>query len=199
LRSCRYCASGRPYLCQTALDVRFAGTLANGERRLADGDGPVNHFYAQSSFATATVVTEESVIPVDESVGPETAAALGCGATTGIGAVLNTAAVEAGARVAVFGCGGTGMSAVMAADAAGATEVVAVDVEDWKLETARDHGATVTVVGDGKTVVGNVAGSARPLVDVPRFAATAAAGKLDLASVTDASYAWTTPSARSPT
>jgi Zn-dependent alcohol dehydrogenase len=246
---CEYCAAGRPYLCQSALDVRFEGTLANGERRLHGEAGPVNHFYAQSSFATDAVVTEESVVPVGDDVPLETAAAFGCGATTGIGAVLNTADVEAGDRVAIFGCGNTGMSAVMAADAAGASAVVAVDVDARKLDAAREFGATTTVdgseadpveridalggvdyafefvghadevreqaiaavdpggtvvlsgatdddatvdlapvVGGGKTIRSNVAGSARPLVDIPRYAAMDAAGDIDVSGLVDASY-----------
>jgi len=243
---CRFCASGRPYLCPTALDVRFTGTLSNGTRHLRDGSTEVNHFYAQSSFATGAVVTEESVVPVGDDISLETAASLGCGATTGIGAVLRTAGVEAGDRVAVFGCGGTGMSAVMAADAAGAREVIAVDVDPDRLDVASDLGATGTidtretdpvdrieeiggvghtfefvghtnevrqqaiesverggtavlsgaatdeasanltsVIGEGKTVVGNVAGSVRPLVDIPRYAAMAASGDLDLGALVE--------------
>jgi len=246
---CEYCASGRPYLCPTALDVRFTGTLTNGERRLRDDDGPVNHFYAQSSFASQAVVTEESVVPIGDHVPFEIAAALGCGATTGIGAVFETAAVAPGERVAIFGCGGTGTSALLAAAAVSASEVVAVDVDERKLDAARESGATVTidasdndpveqieslggvdyafefvghddrvreqaiaavdpggtvvlsgaaredasaslasVIGAGKTVVGNVAGSVRPLVDVPRYAAMAARGDLPLGDLIDDSY-----------
>lgn len=246
---CRYCASGRPYLCQPALDVRFSGTLPGGARRLHGEDGPINHFYAQSSFATATTVAAESVIPIREDVPLDTVAALGCGAATGIGAVFNTAAVEPGARVAVFGCGGTGTSALLAADAIGASEVVAVDVDPGKLAAAADHGATATVdateadpvvaiadqggveyafefvghaaevrqqaidavdpggtvvlsgaatddasanlasvIGEGKTVVGNVAGSVRSRVDIPQYASMYASGDLDLDALVDTTY-----------
>lgn len=241
--TCRFCRSSRPYLCETALEVRFQGTLLDGTRRLHRPDGPVNHFYAQSSFATAAVVPTESVVPVPEELPFEVASMLGCGAMTGLGAVWNTATLDPGDDVAIFGFGGTGASAVLAADAISLGEVVVVDMVDGKLELAAELGATHTVDASavdpvaaikervpggvqyafdfvgfddtvreqalevtepggtlvlsggareeaqlsvttlleaGRTVTSNVAGSARPHLDIPRYADLFLAGDLPL-------------------
>lgn len=248
--SCRYCTEGRPFLCQAALDVRFTGTLLDGTRRLhADGE-PLNHFYAQSSFATQAVVPAASAIPVADAAPFEAVAPLGCGATTGIGAVLKTAAVEPGASVAVFGCGGTGTSAILAAAAVSATEIIAVDIDPERLDRAADLGATTTIdasetdpvaritestggveyafefvgntdtvrsqavratepggtivfsgaaaedatvdvfelIDEGKTLHGNVAGSVRPAVDIPRYVEMYLDGALDLEALVTPDY-----------
>lgn len=143
--TCEYCATGRPYLCERSMAVSYGGTMLDGTRRLHDGDDPINHFFAQSSFATAAVVPANCAVPVPDDVPFEVAALLGCGASTGIGAVLNTAGAGAGDSIAVFGCGGVGMSAVMAADAISAGPIIAVDLVPDKLDVAVDLGATHTV------------------------------------------------------
>jgi len=143
---CAACAAGEPYHCEAGARAAFGGTMLDGTRRLVDADGePVNHFFAQASFAEGAVVPERTAIPVPDAVPFDRAALLGCGAQTGIGAVVNTADVDAGDSVAVFGCGGLGMSAIGAADAVGAGRIVAVDVVGEKLAAARDLGATETV------------------------------------------------------
>jgi len=144
--TCPACAAGEPYHCEPGQRAAFGGHLLDGTRRLTDADGAaVNQFFAQASFAEKAVVPERTAIPVDERVPFEVAALLGCGAQTGIGAVVNTADVDAGDTVAVFGCGGLGMSAISAADAVGAGEIVAVDVVAGKLDRAAELGATETV------------------------------------------------------
>ncbi len=140
---CQYCRSGRPYLCQRRRDVR--GRMMDGTHRLHRGDESINHFYAQSSFATMSVVPERQVVPIESDVPHEIAALLGCGVTTGIGSVLNIAEVESGSTVAVFGCGGVGAGTILAASAVSAGTIVAVDLDTETLDTMEDIGATHTV------------------------------------------------------
>jgi Zn-dependent alcohol dehydrogenase len=142
---CPACERGQPYHCENDIDIAFGGGLVDGTRRLSVDGEPVNHFFAQSSFATSAVVPAQTAVRVPDDVPFAPAALLGCGASTGIGAVLNTAGVEPGASVAVFGTGGVGASALLGARAVGATPRIAVDVVPAKLDAAADLGATHTV------------------------------------------------------
>jgi len=142
---CAACERGEPYHCEGDIDLAFGGTLPGGERRLSKDGEPINHFFAQSSFATKTVVPAQTAVPLPRDVPFAAGALLGCGAATGIGAVYNTAAVEPGGSVAVFGCGGVGTSAVLAANSVGATPLIAVDIDPVKRELGADLGATHTV------------------------------------------------------
>jgi Zn-dependent alcohol dehydrogenase len=143
---CTPCIIGRPYNCETIWPIMFSGTMPDGTRRLKDKAGnEINHFFCQSSFAEYCIISEGSAVKIDEDIPLEKVAVLGCGATTGIGAVLNTARVEAGSRVAIFGCGGVGLSSVMAAKLAGASKIIAIDIRDNKLKMARGFGATHTI------------------------------------------------------
>lgn len=119
--------------------------MLDGTRRLHAAGEPLDHFYAQSSFATGAVVHERSAIPVPESLPYSVGALLGCSASTGVGAVRNVAGVESGQSVAVFGCGGVGASAILAADATSADPIVAVDVVPEKLDRMVALGATHVV------------------------------------------------------
>ncbi len=141
--TCQYCRSGRPYLCQARRDTR--GRMMDGTRRLHEDGTPINHFYAQSSFASMAVVPERQVIPVPTEIPFETAALAGCGASTGLGAVFNIADVEPGETVVVFGCGGVGAAAILAAAAVNAGPIIAVDLDRSTLATMTDIGATHTV------------------------------------------------------
>ncbi|QCC48987.1 alcohol dehydrogenase catalytic domain-containing protein [Halobellus limi] len=140
---CERCRSGRPYLCQARRETR--GRMMDGTRRLSRGGEPIDHFYAQSSFASMAVVPERQVVPVPDEVPFETGALLGCGVTTGLGAVSNVTEVDGGESVAVFGCGGVGAGAVLAAKAVSAGTIVAVDLDADTLETMAEIGATHTV------------------------------------------------------
>lgn len=140
---CEYCSAGEPYLCPTHAETR--GSMPDGTKRLHDSDGSINHFFGQSSFASKAVVPERSAIPIPADVPFEIAALLGCGVPTGIGAVLNTADVRPGDDVAIFGCGGVGASAILGADLVGARRIIAVDIEERKLNEMSDLGATHTI------------------------------------------------------
>src|SRR5918997_266718 len=143
---CEPCAEGRRALCEPGAAANGAGTLLSGARRLRRRNGtPVNHHLGVSGFAEYATVAQESLIKIDLDVPLHEAALFGCAVLTGVGAVVNTARVEPGTGVAVFGLGGVGLSAVLGAVLAGAFPIVAVDVLDAKLELARSLGATHTV------------------------------------------------------
>ncbi|HET7197351.1 MAG TPA: Zn-dependent alcohol dehydrogenase [Burkholderiales bacterium] len=138
---CRYCVSGRPVLCVEqgrALTTPLAGTP-----RVHDAAGkPLNIFSGCGAMAEYATVSAENLIRIDPKIPPECAALVGCGVTTGVGAVFNTARVKPGASVAVFGCGGVGLSAIQGARIAGAERIVALDTLPAKLELAKRFGAT---------------------------------------------------------
>jgi S-(hydroxymethyl)glutathione dehydrogenase/alcohol dehydrogenase len=124
-------------------------TLDDGTLRFRRGEAGVYQYLSVGTFAEAAVVPASAVVPIPAAVPFEVACLIGCSVTTGVGAVTNTARVEPGASVCVIGCGGVGLSAVMGAALAVAHPVIAVDVEDAKLDQARDLGATHAVRGDG--------------------------------------------------
>lgn len=143
---CAPCAEGRPALCEPGAAANGAGTLLSGERRLADEDGrPLNHHLGCSVFAEYATVSRRSLVKVDKAVPLEEAALFGCAVLTGVGAVVNTAKVSAGASTAVIGLGGVGLAAVLGTHAAGARQIVAIDLSDAKLEEALRLGATHAV------------------------------------------------------
>ena len=142
---CAPCAEGRPALCEPGAAANLAGTLLAGTRRLSRNGVPLNHHLGCSIFADHAVVSRRSVVRIDREVPLTEAALFGCAILTGVGAVVNTAEVRAGASVAVVGLGGVGLAAVLGAVAAGARQVVAVDLADDKLALARELGATDTV------------------------------------------------------
>lgn len=143
---CLPCQEGRPALCEPGAASNGAGTLLGGSRRLRLPDGqPLNHHVGVSCFAEQCVVSRRSCVKVDASLTPAEASLFGCAVLTGAGAVFNTARLPAGSTAAIVGLGGVGFSALLAAVASGAREVVAVDLSDEKLALARELGATATV------------------------------------------------------
>lgn len=143
---CIYCATGRPVLCENGNRANTAGVLLSGARRFRDASGqPLHHHLGVSAFSHFTVAAQESLIRIDPEIPLEKAALFGCAVMTGVGAVVNTARVEPGMSVAVFGLGGVGLSAVMGARLAGAYPIIAVDILPAKLELARRAGATHTI------------------------------------------------------
>lgn len=142
---CRRCGEGNTHLCEERVPSNEAGTLRNGRvpfRR--DGD-PLHHCLGVSSFTEYTLVTEEVAIPIPDELPMDRACLLGCGVFTGFGAVENTADVELGSSVVIFGAGGVGLNAIQAADVCDAATIVAVDVVDEKLDLAEKLGATHAV------------------------------------------------------
>ncbi|WNC95451.1 zinc-dependent alcohol dehydrogenase family protein (plasmid) [Paraburkholderia sp. FT54] len=142
---CAPCAEGRPALCEPGAAANGAGTLLSGGRRLTRDGETLNHHLGCSVFAEYATVSRRSVVRIDASVPLDEAALFGCAVLTGVGAVVNTAQVRVGASVAVVGLGGVGLAALIGAQAAGARQIIAVDLSDAKLEQARALGATHTV------------------------------------------------------
>jgi alcohol dehydrogenase len=144
---CASCAGGRAALCEPGAKANVAGTLLSGGRRWHGGESALlHHHLGVSAFAEMTVVSARSAVRVDPDLPPAIAALFGCAVLTGVGAVVNTAHVEAGQSVAVFGLGGVGLAALLGAIASGANPVVAVDILPSKLALAKQLGATHTVL-----------------------------------------------------
>ncbi len=142
---CEECARNLPQLCATVWPAMGTGGLMDGTPRLSRDGEPIYHYSFLSTFADACVVPERSCIPIAQDIPFDVAALVGCAVSTGAGAVWRTAGVKAGDRVAIVGCGGVGMSALMAAVTAGAEPIVAVDAAAQKLDVARSFGATDAV------------------------------------------------------
>jgi S-(hydroxymethyl)glutathione dehydrogenase / alcohol dehydrogenase len=136
--ACRYCLSGRPNLC----DHEGLRPDPADPPRLRRGDQAVYQFFDLSSFAEQLLVHEHYLVKIRLEMPLDKAALIGCGVTTGIGAVMNTAAVRPGELVAVIGCGGIGLNAIQAAAIVGAGRIIAVDRVASKLQLAADFGAT---------------------------------------------------------
>ncbi|HEY0249082.1 MAG TPA: zinc-binding dehydrogenase [Gryllotalpicola sp.] len=140
--SCAKCLDGKPYQCQhPEATMRHAG---QGDR-LARGGAPVSQIFGLGGFAEQALIHENQLAVVPDSVPFPQAALIGCGVMTGAGAVLNSAQVRAGDSVVIVGTGGVGLNGISGAVVAGATTIIAVDIDDAKLETARGFGATHVV------------------------------------------------------
>jgi alcohol dehydrogenase len=142
---CLPCAEGRPALCEPGAAANGAGALLTGGRRLSRAGERVHHHLGVSGFAELATVSRRSLVRVDPDLPLEEAALFGCAVLTGVGAVVNTARLPAGSSVAVVGLGGVGLCALLAAVAAGAREIVAIDLAPERLAFARALGATSAV------------------------------------------------------
>ncbi|QYK00157.1 S-(hydroxymethyl)glutathione dehydrogenase/class III alcohol dehydrogenase [Shewanella psychrotolerans] len=139
---CKFCKSGKTNLCQKIRETQGKGLMPDGTTRFYKDGEPIFHYMGCSTFSEYTVLPEISLAKVNPEAPLEEVCLLGCGVTTGMGAVLNTAKVEPGASVAIFGIGGIGLSAIIGATMAGATRIIAIDINDSKFELARQLGAT---------------------------------------------------------
>src|SRR6202795_954125 len=137
---CDYCLTGKTHLCQTR-PVR----AKTDPPKLSWKGQPVNQFANLSAYAEKMLVHENALVKIGNDMPLDRAALIGCGVTTGVGAVLNTARIEPGSTVAVFGCGGVGLAAIQGARIAGARMIIAVDQFESKLALARRLGATHTI------------------------------------------------------
>lgn len=139
---CKFCLSGKTNLCQAIRATQGKGLMPDGTSRFSKDGKPIFHYMGTSTFSEYTVLPEISVAKISKDAPLEKVCLLGCGVTTGIGAVMNTAKVEPGATVAIFGLGGIGLSAVIGAVMAKASRIVAIDVNPAKFEIAKQLGAT---------------------------------------------------------
>ena len=157
--TCEKCLSGSPHLC---FNTR-ATERKKGERpRLLYKGKPIQGILSMAGFAEQQLLHENAVVKIPDDIPLDRAALVGCGVTTGVGAALNTAKVEAGSTVAVFGCGGIGLAAVQGARIAGALQIIAVDMFESKLAMAKRLGATDTVDAVGGRSGGGDHGPDRP-------------------------------------
>jgi Zn-dependent alcohol dehydrogenase len=202
---CPPCRAGRAALCEPGAAANAEGTLLSGERRLHDaGGGTMNHHLGVSAFSDHIVVSEASAVKVDPELPFELAALFGCAVLTGVGAAVNAARIAPGERVAVFGLGGVGLSALLGAVLQEAGTIVAVDVIPEKLELALELGATHAVpagegaveavreaTGGGADHAIETVGSARVLADA--YAATRRGGTTTTVGLPDPSQMLSIP------
>jgi S-(hydroxymethyl)glutathione dehydrogenase/alcohol dehydrogenase len=139
---CEFCTSGKTNLCQAIRVTQGQGVMPDGTSRFSLNGTKLLHFMGTSTFSEYTVVPEIAVAVVSKEAPLEKVCLLGCGITTGIGAVLNTAKVEAGSTVAIFGLGGVGLSCIQGARMANAKRIIAIDINPDKEQMARQLGAT---------------------------------------------------------
>ncbi|WP_057408638.1 alcohol dehydrogenase catalytic domain-containing protein, partial [Pseudomonas syringae group genomosp. 3] len=144
-RQCKFCRSGKTNLCQAIRSTQGKGLMPDGTTRFSYKGEPIFHYMGTSTFSEYTVLPEISVAKIDKQAPLEKVCLLGCGVTTGIGAVLNTAKVKPGDTVAIFGLGGIGLSAVIGAVKAKASRIIAIDINPAKFEIAKQLGATECV------------------------------------------------------
>lgn len=139
---CQFCLCEKTNLCQSIANTVWAGLMPDGTRRFSKNGQDIYHYMGCSTFAEYTVVPEIALAKINKQAALDKVCLLGCGVTTGIGAVLNTAKVEPGSTVAVFGLGGIGLSVIQGAVMAKAGRIIAVDVNTDKFAMAKDLGAT---------------------------------------------------------
>ncbi len=236
---CVRCRSGEGYLCPNGAAANGEGRLLLGGRRLHDDGAKVHHHLGVSAFASHAVVDRRSAVKIDRDIPPEVAALFGCAVLTGVGAVLNSAALKAGESVVIYGLGGVGLAALLGALAGGAATIVAIDPVADKRALATELGAisvppedaaatiaahlpggadvvietvgrasvlaeayragrrgarivtvglpnpaemlsipAVSIVAEGKTLIGSYMGSSIPARDIPRYIALWRAGRL---------------------
>ncbi|MGO2212853.1 S-(hydroxymethyl)glutathione dehydrogenase/class III alcohol dehydrogenase [Psychrobacter alimentarius] len=139
---CKMCRSGKTNLCSAVRETQGKGLMPDGTTRFYKDGEPIYHYMGCSTFSEYTVLPEISLAKVNKEAPLEEVCLLGCGVTTGMGAVMNTAKVEAGATVAIFGLGGIGLSAIIGAEMAKASRIIAIDINESKFELAKKLGAT---------------------------------------------------------
>ncbi|MFQ3325364.1 MAG: S-(hydroxymethyl)glutathione dehydrogenase/alcohol dehydrogenase [Pseudomonadales bacterium] len=139
---CKFCLSGKTNLCQKIRETQGQGLMPDGTTRFYKDGEPIYHYMGTSTFSEYTVLPEISLAKINKEADLKEVCLLGCGVTTGMGAVMNTAKVQAGDTVAIFGLGGIGLSAVIGAVMAKASRIIAIDINESKFELAKQLGAT---------------------------------------------------------
>ncbi|HSU77509.1 MAG TPA: S-(hydroxymethyl)glutathione dehydrogenase/class III alcohol dehydrogenase [Burkholderiales bacterium] len=141
-RQCAYCLSGKTNLCQAIRATQGKGVMPDGTSRFSLGGKPLYHYMGTSTFANYTVVPEIALAKIREDAPFDKVCYIGCGVTTGLGAVINTAKVEPGANVVVFGLGGIGLNVIQGARLVGANMIVGVDINPGRKQLAEKFGMT---------------------------------------------------------
>lgn len=139
---CKFCLSGKTNLCQAVRTTQGKGLMPDGTTRFYKDGQPIYHYMGCSTFSEYTVLPEISLAKVNKTAPLEEVCLLGCGVTTGMGAVMNTAKVKKGDTVAIFGLGGIGLSAIIGARMVGASRIIGIDINEKKFALAKQLGAT---------------------------------------------------------
>ncbi len=139
---CKFCKSGKTNLCQAVRETQGRGLMPDGTTRFYKDGEPIFHYMGCSTFSEYTVLPEISLAKVNKEAPLEEVCLLGCGVTTGMGAVINTAKVKKGDTIAIFGLGGIGLSAIIGARMVGASRIIGIDINEKKFELAKQLGAT---------------------------------------------------------
>ncbi|GAB5390616.1 MAG: S-(hydroxymethyl)glutathione dehydrogenase/class III alcohol dehydrogenase [Alteromonas macleodii] len=142
---CKFCKSGKTNLCQAVRETQGKGLMPDGTSRFSKEGEPIYHYMGCSTFSEYTVLPEISLAKVNKTAPLEEVCLLGCGVTTGMGAVLKTAKVQEGDTIAIFGLGGIGLSAIIGARMAGAGRIIGIDINESKFDLAKQLGATDVV------------------------------------------------------
>jgi S-(hydroxymethyl)glutathione dehydrogenase/alcohol dehydrogenase len=139
---CKFCLSGKTNLCQKIRETQGKGLMPDGTTRFSKDGQPIYHYMGCSTFSEYTVLPEISLAKVSKEAPLKEVCLLGCGVTTGMGAVMNTAKVQEGDTVAIFGIGGIGLAAIIGATMAKASRIIAIDINESKFDLAKKLGAT---------------------------------------------------------
>jgi Zn-dependent alcohol dehydrogenase len=142
---CFFCTRGQPQLCEIANMALMSGGLLDGTTRFTSQGGPLYQMAASGTFSEVTIVPAIGAVKIPSDLDMKVAALIGCGVLTGTGAALNTASIRKGDVVAVVGCGGVGLNVIQGARIAGAGEIIAIDMNETKLQMAKEFGATASV------------------------------------------------------
>ena len=154
---CNNCLNGMPFYCLDFVRLNYGGAQGDGRMPLTKDGAPLyGSFFGQSSFASHSLVNERNTVKVPEDIPLEILGPLGCGFLTGAGTVINALRVKTGSSIAIFGTGAVGMSAIMGAKVAGCTIIVGVDINQSRLELARELGATHTINSAEENPVGKI-------------------------------------------
>jgi S-(hydroxymethyl)glutathione dehydrogenase / alcohol dehydrogenase len=150
---CYFCHIGRPAQCDWGVGIRWSGRLRDGTSRYQVGGQEVRHFAGISTFGEYSVAPAAGVMKIRPDVPLDKVAIVGCAVMTGVGSVFNAAELRPGTSAVVIGCGGVGLNTIQGCSIAGAEKIIAVDITDYKLELARNFGATHTLNGSQVDVV----------------------------------------------
>ncbi|MBV8235043.1 MAG: Zn-dependent alcohol dehydrogenase [Acidimicrobiia bacterium] len=142
---CYFCTRGQGELCKAADASLASGGLLDGTPRFSWKGAPLSQMAASGTFSEVSVIPESGAVKIPDDVDMKVAALIGCGVLTGVGAALNTADIRKGDTVAVVGCGGVGLNVIQGARIAGAGEIIAIDMNETKLQMAKEFGATATI------------------------------------------------------
>ena len=156
-RQCKFCRSGKTNLCQAIRETQGQGVMPDGSSRFSDGETTLSHYMGTSTFSNFTVLPEIAVARIRRDAPFDKVCYIGCGVTTGLGAVMNTAKVEPGSNVAVFGLGGIGLNVIQGARIVGADRIIGIDINPSKRELAERFGMTDFInPKDAEDVVGEI-------------------------------------------